>query len=121
MARDNEILERLDEVERNQVRLASEIEQLRRELQAHGLTVLPEINPAGRTPLSREARVAQLQRAAALARLAKQLGEGRGRIRNPETAERVRREAAAVLQVAAQLANSDPATGNQDGEEEGKS
>lgn len=96
MSSKDEILDRLDEVERNQSRMAAEIEQLRRELQAHGLSI-PEINPAGRTPLSEEARLARFQRAAAVARQAKRVGEGRGCIKSPETAEKLRREAAAIL------------------------
>ncbi len=70
MQRDKDLATRLEEVERNQRRMAEEIEQLQHELCALGVEV-PDLNPAGRTPLSPQARLAVLQRSAAIARAAK--------------------------------------------------
>lgn len=50
--------------------MAEEIEQLQKELRGLGVE-LPELNPAGRTPLSPQARLASNQRKAAKARAAK--------------------------------------------------
>jgi len=83
---------RVEEIERNQRRMAEEIEQLQRELRSLGVH-LPELDPAasGKTPRSPEARLAALRRGVAIARSRKRVGEGRGAVRNPETAERLKR------------------------------
>lgn len=82
---------RLEELERNQRRMAEEIEQLQRELRALGVQI-PELDPAapGKTQLSPEARLVVLRQAAKKARAAKPVGEGRGAVKDPETAERLR-------------------------------
>ncbi len=87
MQRDKEFDTRLDEIERAQRRMAEEIEQLQRELKAQGIT-LPELNPAGDTPLSPESNLRQLQLAAKRARAAKTVGGGKGAVQEAETAER---------------------------------
>lgn len=92
MPREKDIATRLDEVERIQRRQSEEIEQLQRELKALGVE-LPDLEPAGHTPLSPEARIAAMRRAAAKARAAKTVGEGRGAVGDPEIAERLRDEA----------------------------
>lgn len=94
---DTEFLSRVDRLERNQDRLAREIEQLQRELRALGVR-LPRVNPAGRTPLSPEARLSQLRRAAARARSAKTVGPGVGQVNDPETLERLRQQAQRLRQ-----------------------
>jgi hypothetical protein len=65
-------------------------------LQAHGVRV-PAPAPGRRPPLTEEARRAVLVRAAAKARAAKGVGEGRGTVNDPQTAQRLREEAAELL------------------------
>lgn len=93
MPRGKDIETRLDEVERIQRRQSEEIEQLQRELKALGVE-LPDLEPAGHTPLSPEARLVAWRRAAAQARAAKAVADGRGAVGDPETADRLREEAA---------------------------
>ena len=92
MPREKDFATRIDEVERIQRRQSEEIEQLQRELKALGID-LPEIAPAGHTPLSPEARLVALRRAAAKARAAKTVGDGRGAVGDHEVAERLREQA----------------------------
>jgi hypothetical protein len=82
---------KVEELERNQRRMAEEIEQLQRELRALGVQI-PELDPAapGKTGLSQEARLAVLKKAAAKARASKPVGEGKGAVKDEETAKRLR-------------------------------
>ena len=74
--------------------MAEEIAQLRRELRALGVNI-PELDPTapGKTPLSEEALLASMRRRAARARAKKQLGEGKGAVRDPEVLQRLIEEA----------------------------
>lgn len=92
MPREKDVSTRLDEVERIQRRHAEEIEQLQRELRALGVE-LPELSPAGRTPLSPQARLAALRLAAAKARAAKPIGDGKGAVSDEAVAEQLARQA----------------------------
>lgn len=87
---------RVEQVERGQEILRREVESLRRELAAHGVRV-PAPAPGRKPPLGEEARRAVLVRAAAKARAAKVVGGGRGAVNDPETAQRLREEAASIL------------------------
>lgn len=90
MAREKDLDTRVEELERSQRRMGEEIDQLQRELRGMGISV-PELNPAspGRTPLSAEARLAALRKAAAKARAAKPVGSGKGSVTDQETADRL--------------------------------
>ena len=89
---------RIELLERTNRRQDELIVQLRRELRAFGVE-LPEINPAGRTPLSPQARSAHRQILAARARASKPVlvdasgRAGMGSLRSDETKERLAVEA----------------------------
>lgn len=92
MSTDDDLASRVDELERLTTRQAEEIALLRRELRALGVQV-PDRNPARPTKLSPQARVERMRRSAARARAAKLVGEGKGSVRDPTTADRLRQEA----------------------------
>lgn len=89
---------RIEVLERTIRRQDHELDQLRRELRAFGVE-LPQINPAGRTPLSPQARSARRQILAARARASKRVAvdaqgrAGMGTLRDTETKERLELEA----------------------------
>lgn len=91
-------LARIEALERTIRRQDHELDQLRRELRAFGVEI-PQINPAGRTPLSPQARSVQRQILAARARASKRVAvdaqgrAGMGTLRDPETKQRLELEA----------------------------